>query len=115
MARTGHDLHVYSQKTLGSGDIRTAVALPRGEDMNEWLAVNTVDFFNEVCSSCFVEVLRGSGPRCADQLVVRHHCRVLYRRVVPGDESLGVRAVVPYPCSASMPSLSLALAASTDF
>jgi len=82
--------------------------------MNEWLAVNTVDFFNEVCSSCFVEVLRGSGPRCADQLVVRHHCRVLYRRVVPGDESLGVRAVVPYPCSASMPSLSLALAASTS-
>lgn len=43
-----HELHVYSQKTLGSGDIRSAVALPKGEELNEWLAVNTVDFFNEI-------------------------------------------------------------------
>lgn len=25
-----------------------AVKLPKGEDLNEWLAVNTVDFFNEL-------------------------------------------------------------------
>lgn len=31
-----------------SGDIRSAVALPPNEDFNEWLATNTVDFFNEV-------------------------------------------------------------------
>eukprot|EP00602_Paraphysomonas_sp_CaronLab_P000029 CAMPEP_0185026082 /NCGR_PEP_ID=MMETSP1103-20130426/9842_1 /TAXON_ID=36769 /ORGANISM="Paraphysomonas bandaiensis, Strain Caron Lab Isolate" /LENGTH=188 /DNA_ID=CAMNT_0027559535 /DNA_START=212 /DNA_END=778 /DNA_ORIENTATION=+ len=35
-------------RTLGSGNMREAVALPPGEDLNEWLAVNTVDFFNEV-------------------------------------------------------------------
>lgn len=28
--------------------MRQAVALPKGEDLNEWLAVNTVDFFNEI-------------------------------------------------------------------
>ena len=27
---------------------RLAVMLPEGEDLNEWLAVNTVDFFNQV-------------------------------------------------------------------
>lgn len=26
--------------------MREAVKLPKGEDLNEWLAVNTVDFYN---------------------------------------------------------------------
>lgn len=33
--------------TLGSGNMQLAVELPAGEDLNEWLAVNTVDFYNE--------------------------------------------------------------------
>jgi len=44
-------LSQFSQKTLatlGSGSMEAAVKLPKGEDMNEWLAVNTVDFFNEI-------------------------------------------------------------------
>eukprot|EP00455_Lapot_gusevi_P013752 TRINITY_DN1677_c0_g2_i3.p1 TRINITY_DN1677_c0_g2~~TRINITY_DN1677_c0_g2_i3.p1 ORF type:complete len:245 (-),score=101.02 TRINITY_DN1677_c0_g2_i3:163-867(-) len=41
-------LHEYCKATLGSGNMRSAVVLPRGEDLNEWLAVNTVDFFNEI-------------------------------------------------------------------
>lgn len=28
--------------------MKAAVALPRGEDLHEWLAVNTVDFYNEI-------------------------------------------------------------------
>jgi len=28
--------------------MEAAVKLPKGEDLNEWLAVNTVDFFNEI-------------------------------------------------------------------
>ncbi|KAG5182715.1 hypothetcal protein [Tribonema minus] len=43
-----HQLHAYSRTTLGSGDMRLAVQLPPSEDVNEWLSVNTVDFFNEV-------------------------------------------------------------------
>lgn len=38
----------YTMKTLGSGDVIAAVKLPPGEDFNEWLAANTVDFFNEI-------------------------------------------------------------------
>ena len=34
--------------TLGSGNLREAVLLPPGEDLNEWLAVNTVDFYNAI-------------------------------------------------------------------
>ena len=33
---------------MGSGNLRAAVVLPPGEDVNEWLAANLVDFFNEI-------------------------------------------------------------------
>jgi len=38
----------HTLATLGSGSMLQAVKLPRGEDVNEWLAVNTTDFFNEI-------------------------------------------------------------------
>eukprot|EP01098_Paradermamoeba_levis_P016790 TRINITY_DN9295_c0_g1_i1.p1 TRINITY_DN9295_c0_g1~~TRINITY_DN9295_c0_g1_i1.p1 ORF type:complete len:235 (-),score=49.59 TRINITY_DN9295_c0_g1_i1:67-711(-) len=39
----------YIEATLPlSGTLKSAVALPEGEDLNEWLAVNTVDFFNQI-------------------------------------------------------------------
>jgi len=45
-------LSAFAKKTLatlGSGSsMEAAVKLPKGEDLNEWLAVNTVDFFNEI-------------------------------------------------------------------
>ena len=43
-----YELHKYAQATLGTGNLHEAVTLPEGEDENEWLAVNTVDFFNEI-------------------------------------------------------------------
>jgi MOB kinase activator 1 len=44
----GHDLMKHASATLGSGNLKQAVALPDGEDLNEWIAVNTVDFFNQI-------------------------------------------------------------------
>ncbi|GMQ07409.1 hypothetical protein CsSME_00051604 [Camellia sinensis var. sinensis] len=41
-------LQNHIDATLGSGNLREAVRLPPGEHPNEWLAVNTVDFFNQV-------------------------------------------------------------------
>jgi len=43
-----YNLHKQAKATLGTGNLRMAVKLPQGEDMNEWLAVNTVDFFNQL-------------------------------------------------------------------
>jgi len=42
------ELSNYVATTLGSGNLRLAVKLPEGEDLNEWLAANTVDFFNQI-------------------------------------------------------------------
>lgn len=41
-------LHEHSYATLGAGNIRVAVKLPRGEDINEWLATNVIDFYNQI-------------------------------------------------------------------
>ena len=41
-------LHQYTKRTLGTGFIRQAVALPPREDLEEWLACNTVDFYNAI-------------------------------------------------------------------
>ncbi|XP_047488588.1 MOB kinase activator-like 1 isoform X1 [Penaeus vannamei] len=43
-----YDLMKHAAATLGSGNLRAAVMLPEGEDLNEWVAVNTVDFFNQI-------------------------------------------------------------------
>ena len=41
-AGSKRELHsAYTRKTLGSGNLRAAVALPPGEDANEWLAANS--------------------------------------------------------------------------
>jgi len=45
-------LSEYAKTTVGSGNMRHAVVLPKGEELNEWLAVNSVDFFNEI-STCY--------------------------------------------------------------
>lgn len=37
----GAQLQRHIDATLGSGNLREAVRLPPGEDINEWLAVNS--------------------------------------------------------------------------
>ena len=36
-----YELMRHAAVTLGSGDLRQAVVLPEGEDLNEWVAVNS--------------------------------------------------------------------------
>uniref|UniRef100_A0A7E4VCC9 MOB kinase activator-like 1 n=1 Tax=Panagrellus redivivus TaxID=6233 RepID=A0A7E4VCC9_PANRE len=49
--RTGElrqaDFLKQASATLGRNVLHDAVKLPQGEDLNEWLAVNVVDFFNQ--------------------------------------------------------------------
>lgn len=36
-----YELLKHAEATLGSGNLRAAVMLPEGEDLNEWIAVNS--------------------------------------------------------------------------
>lgn len=44
------ELHRYSERTLGTGNLREAVTLPPGEDRCEWLAMKTTDHFNDTAT-----------------------------------------------------------------
>ncbi|PNS16896.1 hypothetical protein CAC42_4860 [Sphaceloma murrayae] len=41
-------LKQFAEATLGSGSLKKVVKLPEGEDRDEWLAVNIVDFYNQI-------------------------------------------------------------------
>ncbi|CAH1263246.1 MOB3B [Branchiostoma lanceolatum] len=44
-----YQLHKHAQATLSGGrDLREAVRLPHREDLNDWVAVHVVDFFNRI-------------------------------------------------------------------
>lgn len=45
----GAQLQRHIDATLGSGNLREAVRLPPGEDINEWLAVNSKIFEFMIC------------------------------------------------------------------
>lgn len=38
----------FSNNTLKIGDMNLAVLLPQGEELDEWLAVNVIEFYNEI-------------------------------------------------------------------
>ncbi|KAL5995320.1 MOB kinase activator 1A [Asimina triloba] len=72
----GVQLQRHIIATLGNGNLREAIRLPPGEDLNEWLAVNTVDFFNQVnllygtlTEFCTPNICRtmSAGPKCSSK------------------------------------------------
>lgn len=67
------ELHKKAQASLNAGlDLKLAVQLPAGEELNDWVAVHVVDFFNRInliygtmaerCSETSCPVMAG-GPR----------------------------------------------------
>lgn len=43
------ELQKFAEATLGSGNLKLAVTLPEGEDLNEWLAVNSAFVKRRFC------------------------------------------------------------------
>ena len=46
--KRGYGLKKIIQMTLGLGNMQVSVELPIGEDMNEWIAVNVIGFYNDI-------------------------------------------------------------------
>lgn len=45
-----YELMKHAAATLGSGNLRLAVMLPEGEDLNEWVAVNSKRYSGYIIS-----------------------------------------------------------------
>ena len=41
-----YQLYLTCRETLGAGDLRSAVRLPIGQSLDDWLALNVIEFFN---------------------------------------------------------------------
>lgn len=92
----GLTLKRHIEATLGSGNIRDAVRLPVGEDLYEWLAVNTVDFYNAISvlfgmleEVCTVHVcsLMTAGPKVVIDLTLFRCCfgtTIVYLQCIDG-------------------------------
>lgn len=52
-----YQLKKFAEATLGSGNLRAAVVLPEGEDLNEWLAVHSMRAFLEFPFSFYLNQL----------------------------------------------------------
>lgn len=48
-----YELLKHAEATLGSGNLRAAVMLPEGEDLNEWIAVNSKCVYLHIVSIIF--------------------------------------------------------------
>ncbi len=44
-----YNLHKHADETLSAGvDLKETVKLPKDEELNDWIAVHVVDFFNRI-------------------------------------------------------------------
>jgi MOB kinase activator 1 len=85
-------LSKLGEASLGSGNLRKAVKVPDGEDVNEWFAFNVIDFFNK--TSMIYETVR---PHCTKETCPE---------MKAGDKfefkwADGVKVKKPITCSAS--------------
>ena len=73
----------HAAATLGSGNLRLAVMLPEGEDLNEWVAVNSKLYVINSCSLfVFLKHLRCLFPQKFDMLLLwRFACFFFHIRV----------------------------------
>lgn len=63
-----YELLKHAEATLGSGNLRMAVMLPEGEDLNEWVAVNSKHQFYPF-AQLFVTPSENS---CKDDVMARN-------------------------------------------
>jgi hypothetical protein len=86
---TSAQLRQYAEVTLGGGSLRKVVALPEGEDENEWLAVNSG--LERSLDNERQKMLtdRSGGFLQPNQPALRRHYRVLLSTVVSRNESYG--------------------------
>jgi len=75
----GLELKRHIDATLGSGNVYEAVKLPPGEDLREWLAVNTVDFYNAI-SVLYITLLEFCTPTSCAVMCAGHKVRCLRTR-----------------------------------
>jgi MOB kinase activator 1 len=71
-------LRQYAEATLGSGSLRQAVVLPEGEDLNEWVAVHVVDFYNQL-NMLYGTITEFCSPKSCPRMIATEEYEYLWQ------------------------------------
>ncbi|SCU88491.1 LADA_0E10484g1_1 [Lachancea dasiensis] len=85
------DLKEIVETTLGSeGVLNQAIKLPKGEDVNEWVAVHCVDFYNQI-NMLYGAITEFCSPESCPRMIATNEYEYLWY-VKPGSPPLSVSA-----------------------
>ncbi|ODV63405.1 Mob1p ASCRUDRAFT_73274 [Ascoidea rubescens DSM 1968] len=90
-AITSHkDIRNFAEATLGSGSVLAqAVKLPKDEDLNEWLAVHVVDFYNQI-NMLYSTITEFCSPRTCPRMIATNEYEYLW-------QDLNLKKPIPLP------------------
>lgn len=81
---TSHkDIRNYAEQTLGSDNaLIKAVKLPKDEDINEWLAVHVVDFYNQI-NMLYGTITEFCSPKSCPRMIATEEYEYLWQDTNP--------------------------------
>lgn len=73
------DIRSYAEQTLGSDNaLIQAVKLPKDEDINEWLAVHVVDFYNQI-NMLYGTITEFCSPQTCPRMIATEEYEYLWQ------------------------------------
>lgn len=73
------EIREYAEQTLGSGSaLAQAVKLPKGEDTNEWFAVNVVNFYNQI-NMLYGTITEFCSPKTCPRMIATQEYEYLWQ------------------------------------
>lgn len=92
------DIRDYAEQTLGSDNaLLQAVKLPEEEDLNEWLAVHIVDFYNQI-NMLYGTITEFCSPKTCPRMIATEEYEYLWQESTPNAHGQGLpKKPVPMP------------------
>lgn len=80
---THKDIRNYAEQTLGSDNaLIQAVKLPQDEDINEWLAIHVVDFYNQI-NMLYGTITEFCSPKSCPRMIATEEYEYLWQETNP--------------------------------
>lgn len=87
---THRDIRSYAEQTLGSDNaLMHAVRLPQDEDVNEWLAIHVVDFYNQI-NMLYGAITEFCSPITCPRMIATEEYEYLWQETNPSSSALSL-------------------------
>ncbi|PSK80004.1 hypothetical protein CJJ07_000067 [Candidozyma auris] len=95
---TSHkDIRSYAEQTLGSDNaLIQAVKLPQDEDVNEWLAVHVVDFYNQI-NMLYGTITEFCSPQTCPRMIATEEYEYLWQETNTGSGNVAPKKPISLP------------------